>query len=160
MDPLWIFFVVVIGATLLNVICNIADGVIKLPKRKRKPRAEVDPWATWKARKAELDTGRIKEHADWQEDFDRLVQSTCVHSYPATGSKPTFYTCLKCKYEDPWDEPHEGCICFYETVTTLSSPYPTYNVTHRHGNCKWHGIDWPINQHTDRTNRPFKSWRA
>jgi len=124
---------------------------------KRKPREEVDPWADWKAIKANLTKGREKEHADWQEDFDRLVRATCVHSYPSTGSKPTYYTCYKCGYEEPWEFVEDGCGCRYENVMTLSSPFPEHKVIYRYGNCKWHGIDYPVNRHTDRSNKPFKS---
>ena len=129
--------------------------------RKLKPRhqrAEVDPWATWKATKAELDAGRAKEHADWQEDFNRLVRATCVHEYPATSSSPTWYTCWKCKYEEPWEFVENGCGCHFTSHQSFTSPYPEYTVTHRHGNCKWHGVDWPnFNKRSDRSDKPFKN---
>lgn len=152
-----LIFLTIIGAWLLTCPWAV-DGFRKL-KGKAK-RAEVDPWATWKANKAKLDKGRALEHELWQEDFYRLVRTTCAHSYPATSQSPTYYTCIKCKYVEPWEYVEDGCICNFETVTTLSSPFPEYNVIHRHANCKWHGVDWPINQRTDRTNKPFKSWKS
>lgn len=150
MHPFLVFVLVLLGVGLIASLSAI-------PSRKRKPKPEVDPWASWKEIKANLDASRKAEHDDWQTDFSRLVQATCAHSYPATYSRPTYYTCLKCKYVEPWDEPHEGCKCRYETVTTVASPFPEYHVTHRDWECKWHGVDWPINKRSDRSNKPFKN---
>ena len=131
------------------------QGYHKLKSKAK--RAEVDPWATWKATKAELDKGRIKEHTLWQEDFDRLVQATCVHEYPATGHNPTYYTCYKCKYVEPWEFVENGCGCRFDSQRSLTSPYPEYTVTYRYGNCKWHGVDWDnFSKRSDRSNKPFQ----
>lgn len=156
----YVIFFALSGSLLVGIINYMPGHKVKVVMPKRKPRAEVDPWAGWKEIKANLDASRTAEHKVWQEDFDRLVQASCAHSYPATGSSPTYFTCWKCKYEEPWDGPHEGCTCTYETVTTFSSPFPEYRVTHRHGNCMWHGLDWEnFGKHSDRSNRPFKSVR-
>lgn len=154
----WVIFLVM-WAGLSGICVWVLPDPVKLGRKLalRRVKAEVDPWASWKEIAANVKSLHEAEHKSWQDDFDHLVQTSCVHSYPATGSRPTYYTCLKCKYEEPWDGPHEGCICHYETVTTLYSPYPEYNVLHRHGNCMWHGIDYPVNRRTDRSNKPFKS---
>ena len=150
-----LMFLTIFGAWLLTTPWA-RQGYHKLKSKTK--RAEVDPWATWKAIKANLDKGRAKEHADWQEDFNRLVRATCVHSYPATASSPTYYTCIKCKYVEPWEFVENGCGCRFESHKSLSSPFPEYTVTHRYGNCKWHGVDWPnFNKRSDRSNKPFKS---
>lgn len=155
MEVAFLIWGMVGGTSLLAAVLPYTVFVARRFRR-RKPRAEVDPWAGWKAIKSKLEVSRKAEHEGWQEEFDRLAQALCAHSYPATSQAPTYYTCLKCRYEDPWDEPHEGCICRYELTTTLASPFPEYRVTYRRMNCKWHGVDWPINQRTDHSNRPFK----
>lgn len=150
-----VVFLLVFFVVFVVVMATMPGPKLVLPKRK--PRPEVDPWATWKETKATLDKARVKEHEEWQSDFNRIVQATCEHSYPATSQNPTYFTCWKCEQEEPW-EYHEGCTCIYDTMTTLTSPFPEYLVTHRSGNCKWHGVDWDnYRKRSDRSNKPFKS---
>lgn len=142
----------------LFVLAMVPSSKVKIILPKRKPKAEVDPWAGWKAIKANLDASRKAEHDDWQTDFNRLVQDTCAHSFPATSQNPTYFTCYKCGYEEPWEFVEDGCGCHFTEVKTLSSPFPEYNVTFRYGNCVWHGVDWEnFGKQSDRSNKPFKS---
>lgn len=157
MDPVVVLF---LGACLLGLLTLLLPDPVKLGRRlaQRKPRAEVDPWAQWKAIKSNLDASRKKEHEDWQDDFNQLVRATCVHSYPSTSHNPTYFTCAKCKYEEPWEFVENGCGCHFTSDRRLDSPFPEYTVTFRHGNCVWHGIDYAnFGKWSDRSNKPFKS---
>lgn len=84
---------------------------------------------------------RIKEaeKAQWQKDFQAILQKTCTHRFDG-NAWAGWWKCLDCGYEQEW-EYSGGCACRSAYDRLLTDVSGTHVLLERSRFCTLHGRD-------------------
>lgn len=77
-----------------------------------------------------------EDQQGWQKQYETLLQGSCTHRFEALSLR--WWQCVECNYQQPWYW-QEGCLCYFEEDRALCEAESWKHVTHRHGNCPFHG---------------------
>jgi hypothetical protein len=97
----------------------------------------VDPWADFKRLASEVRTRKAKELAEWQAEFQAIVQRTCTkHEYKDRSWN--WYKCVHCEHEQEWKY-SGGCACRSAWDKALTDATGTHVLLARSPYCQVHG---------------------
>lgn len=135
---------------LIGLLCAGSIGVaawwfvrcaFKIEPPAHKPIADTDLYGI-KARELALQAKKKlfwEQRQEWQNEFAKLVQSTCKHEYDMHANQ--WYVCTKCKYEKPWYY-RDGCSCATSKYQHYVNSHYTHRLIRRSGTCNVHGRDF------------------